>query len=243
MDGAAMATPYRVGGATFGFFGIIWQKAGGEKAIAKQLNTYNYHLQLHAAFLAQRFLFCRAPSEILRALFAVNGSCRVGHPPDSPPPSAALRRQIESLIDARGGKLSYPQKSAFWRGLPWRMGGGGLLPDLGVVELIGEHGVRTDRNIRGGLFFQPANYDYTWHRHAAEEFYTPISGAAEWSAAGRAPLTMTPRNRQLIHHAPWQEHATRTGDEPLLAYWLWRGDLDFATYQLCPNFKNQINPT
>ena len=62
---------------------------------------------------------------------------------------------------------------------------------------------------------------YPSHSHAAVELYVPVSGTAEWQRgtatfAWRAPGA-------CIVHASHEPHAMRTGVDPLLAFYLWRG--------------------
>jgi len=127
-----------------------------------------------------------------------------------------------------------------WRRLPWRTGGGGKAPDIGVVELIGPNGIAACDMCRAGVLFQGANYFYPWHHHAAEEFYIPVSGAATWLAEGSEPAVVAPM-KKLIRHLSWQPHAMRTEGEPLLALWLWTGDLSIGQYNLCPPPSLQEN--
>ena len=74
----------------------------------------------------------------------------------------------------------------------------------------------------GVLLLGPGAY-YPLHAHPAVEVYVTLTGDGEWwrepgpwrrEAAGAA-----------IYHAPNARHATRAGASPLLAIYLWRGDL------------------
>ena len=62
---------------------------------------------------------------------------------------------------------------------------------------------------------------YPPHAHEAAEVYLPLSGVAWWQK-GEAEFAPVPAG-QPIYHAPWVPHAMRTGAEPLLALYLWRG--------------------
>jgi Dimethlysulfonioproprionate lyase len=63
---------------------------------------------------------------------------------------------------------------------------------------------------------------YPRHRHPATELYLPLTFAQWWRGDGpwrdEAPGA-------VIHHAGNVPHATRSGDEALLAVYLWTGDL------------------
>ena len=83
-------------------------------------------------------------------------------------------------------------------------------------------------DIRFGAYLQFPNTWYPLHWHAAEELYLSLSGTAEWTRDGVADHPAPPGT--LIRHASNERHATRTGPEPLLALWVWIGDLDFHSY-------------
>lgn len=74
-----------------------------------------------------------------------------------------------------------------------------------------------------GLVLLDAGIHYPPHQHPADEVYVPL-GAAQWldSTDGR----YRPRAAGVpIHHVPWQPHAVRTATQPLLAVYLWSGDV------------------
>jgi len=73
----------------------------------------------------------------------------------------------------------------------------------------------------GVLLLAPGTH-YPQHRHSAAEIYLPL-GPGEWWR-GEGPWRLEPAGA-VIHH--WSEvaHATRAGDQPLLAVYLWSGDL------------------
>ena len=116
--------------------------------------------------------------------------------------------------------------------LSWRSAINGKIPTLGVAEILGPTGSVSCENCRAGLFFQPADMFYSWHRHAAEEIYLPIYGTATWLAAGKPPAVIPPAG-ECVHHLSQQAHAMQTNETPILALWGWHGDLDFNTYAYC----------
>lgn len=116
---------------------------------------------------------------------------------------------------------------------PWRAAGGGKMPAVGACELIGPQGISECNSHRAGLFFQPAQLFYDWHRHAAEEIYLPLCGDAQWHAAKRPPLAAVAL-KDFVHHPSWQPHACQTFAAPLLAIWTWSGDIAIETYEFCP---------
>jgi quercetin dioxygenase-like cupin family protein len=82
--------------------------------------------------------------------------------------------------------------------------------------------VAADALAVGVLLLGPATH-YPAHHHPASEIYCIVSGDAEWRR-GDAPWRRKPPGA-VVHHAPNLSHATRAGVEPLLAIYLWRGDL------------------
>jgi Dimethlysulfonioproprionate lyase len=73
-----------------------------------------------------------------------------------------------------------------------------------------------------GLLLLGPQTEYPPHHHPAAEIYVPL-GEAEWRLAGGGWRTRP--SGSVIYHAPGVEHATRTGEAPLAALYLWRGDL------------------
>jgi quercetin dioxygenase-like cupin family protein len=64
---------------------------------------------------------------------------------------------------------------------------------------------------------------YPLHAHPATEVYYTLTPGGEWWR-GDGPWR-TERPGTLIHHAPNVRHATRAGASPLLAIYLWSGEL------------------
>lgn len=74
----------------------------------------------------------------------------------------------------------------------------------------------------GVLLLGPGTH-YPLHDHPAVEIYYTLTAEGEWwRAAG--PWRREPPGT-AIYHAPNVRHATRAGRSPLLAVYLWRGDL------------------
>ncbi len=80
---------------------------------------------------------------------------------------------------------------------------------------------RHDQLAFGVLLLGPRTH-YPLHHHPAAEVYIPLNGAEWWRGDGpwreEAPGA-------VIHHPPNIPHATRAGGAPLLALYLWRGEL------------------
>ena len=74
-----------------------------------------------------------------------------------------------------------------------------------------------------GLLLLGAGVDYPPHHHPADEVYLPLT-PARWIHGLDEDHRPEPAGVP-IHHRPWQPHGMRTGDAPLLAIYLWSGDV------------------
>ena len=89
-------------------------------------------------------------------------------------------------------------------------------PAEGPPSLIGHSGVAL-----GVLLLGPRTH-YPQHQHPAIELYVPLNAGEWWRGDG--PWRPEPPGA-VIHHGSEVPHATRAGDAPLLAIYLWSGDL------------------
>jgi quercetin dioxygenase-like cupin family protein len=95
-----------------------------------------------------------------------------------------------------------------------------FLQNYGWSELLRPAEKRTSAQISCGVVVLGPRTLYPHHRHEAEEIYVPLSGTAAWQQ-GDALWREHPPGK-LIHHLSEEPHAMRTGEEPLLALYLWR---------------------
>lgn len=95
-----------------------------------------------------------------------------------------------------------------------------FLQNYGWSELVRPAEKRTSAQISCGVVVLGPRTLYPHHRHEAEEIYVPLSGTAAWQQ-GDAVWREHPPG-MLIHHLSEEPHAMRTGEEPLLALYLWR---------------------
>jgi hypothetical protein len=96
-----------------------------------------------------------------------------------------------------------------------------FLRNYGWVELFGTRGHFINDRLAGGFLLLGPHIHYPDHHHIAEEIYVPQTGGAEWKA-GSAGFRAREAG-EVIHHPSGTVHAMRTGDMPLLAFYLWRG--------------------
>jgi quercetin dioxygenase-like cupin family protein len=101
-----------------------------------------------------------------------------------------------------------------------------FLDNYGYAVLAGPGGLaETDRLALGILLLGPGIH-YPTHRHPAVEIYVVLAGDAEWQKGEAGWRREKPGT--VIRHDSMVPHATRALAEPLLAAYVWRGDL--ATY-------------
>lgn len=90
--------------------------------------------------------------------------------------------------------------------------------------LIGQGGPWISTHMSSYVVYMPAGLDYPWHHHPAEEMYLVLAGQAEFMREGEAAETLGPGGNSF--HASNQPHAMRTVDHPVMAYVVWRNNLD-----------------
>lgn len=99
----------------------------------------------------------------------------------------------------------------------------GFLENYGYVVLAGPGGLVATGDLALGILLLGPDTHYPTHRHPAVEIYVVAAGHAEWRK-GVSPWQIKPPGT-VIRHESMVPHATRTLDQPLLAVYLWRGDL------------------
>lgn len=96
-----------------------------------------------------------------------------------------------------------------------------FIDNYGWLELFGTRGHFFNEAVAGGFLVLGPDVIYPDHHHIAEEIYVPVTGGTEWrmGEGGFRPRAAG----EVIHHASNVNHAMRTGGEPLLALYVWRG--------------------
>jgi hypothetical protein len=124
-------------------------------------------------------------------------------------------------LDALAPMLGWTQNPNYRARPPSR----DFLANYGYAQLAGPSGVptlvETDRCAFGLLLLGPRLL-YPTHRHPAAELYLPLT-PGEWQRGDEPWREVAPA--VPIHHPPGLPHATRAGKAPLLALYLWLGDL------------------
>jgi mannose-6-phosphate isomerase-like protein (cupin superfamily) len=124
-----------------------------------------------------------------------------------------------------------------WNRLPWTYGYEETpdTPDLSVsiafAELAGPDGAFEAQRTRIGFTLMAPNTTYPWHAHPAREIYIVLSGRACWSQ-DHEEAWLDPGT--VIFHAAGVPHAMRTRNQPLLAFYHWRGAIDVPSRYVRP---------
>jgi hypothetical protein len=129
----------------------------------------------------------------------------------APPPGHALT----ALLCDHGRDLHWGQTHAAGDF------GQNFLDNYGWLELFGTRGHFANDRMAGGFLILGPGIEYPDHHHVAEELYVPLTGGTCWRM-GEGAWRLRQAG-EVIHHASNVSHAMRTGDEPLLAFYLWRG--------------------
>ena len=99
--------------------------------------------------------------------------------------------------------------------------GQGFIDNYGWLEVFGTRGHFANDTVAGGVLMLGPDIVYPDHHHIAEEIYIPLTGDAAWRM-GEGGFQLRAAG-EVIHHASNVSHAMRTGKEPLMALYLWRG--------------------
>jgi hypothetical protein len=97
-----------------------------------------------------------------------------------------------------------------------------FLTSYGYREWLGPNAGYRANTFRLGILVLGPHTLYPLHHHPAEEVYLPL-GPARWFRDGDDWQDRVAGD--VIHHPPHCGHATETGDEPLAAIYLWRGEI------------------
>ena len=150
---------------------------------------------------------------------------------------------LPAALEAARGVLSDPAAAALTEaatGAAWtqtaayvaRPPGPGFLDGYAHATLAGPRDGSPDGQPDGppaalGLLLLGPGVHYPHHRHPADEVYLPLT-AARWSHDEQDPLSEEPAGT-LLHHRPEQAHAMATDGEPLLAVYVWTGEVTVAS--------------
>ena len=90
------------------------------------------------------------------------------------------------------------------------------------TEFAGLTGPMPSKRLACGVLLLGPNVTYPPHRHEADEIYVPLAGTAAWMHGNDGWRERLPGS--VIHNGSYVPHAMQTGQEPLLALYLWRSE-------------------
>ncbi len=172
---------------------------------------------------------CEGAGSLESALQLLDQASRVAAPEPSVLP--ALRYWDEAIglvVEAAPARLTTALREAapvfHWRQNPnyLKTLDQDYLSGYAFTEFVGEVAPLAQDGLRVGLLLIGPDRHYPEHNHPAEEIYLPLTSASWWRA-GEDWREVPPG--QVIHHAPWRVHATKTGKAPLIALYAWLGEV------------------
>ncbi len=128
-------------------------------------------------------------------------------------PAGPLVRALRPLVEGLRWRHEYDADDA----LP------AFSRNLAYAEVAGPLGNVPSRAWRCGLVLMAPGTLYPAHVHAATELYHVLGGRARWQRGGE-PWAPRPPGAFILHPSG-VAHAMATGAEPLLALYVWYGDM------------------
>ena len=131
--------------------------------------------------------------------------------PLAAPETRALVRELVAAAETLEWRQTYSEADF----------GPEFLERYGWTELVGLRGPIPSEKVACGFLMLGPETEYPAHAHEAEEIYLPLAGEALWMRGEQGFAARAPG--ETIEHSSWTPHATRTGEQPLLALYVWRG--------------------
>ncbi len=128
-------------------------------------------------------------------------------------PAAHLVGALRPLVEGLRWRHEYDVDDA----LP------GFSRNLAYAEVAGPFGAVPSRTLCCGLVLMAPSTLYPAHAHAATELYHVLAGRARWQLGGE-PWAPRPPGAFILHPSG-VAHAMATEAEPLLALYVWYGDM------------------
>lgn len=130
----------------------------------------------------------------------------------------ARAHEFKAIIDAFAavsGEIMWSQNPRYTA----EKGGLNLLNGYAYASLSGPESPIQCLSPRGGFLMMGPDVIYPSHNHAPREIYLVMTPGLEWRLDEGEWFDVHPGD--LIFHAPWQMHAMRSGNQPVLAYAAW----------------------
>ncbi len=98
-----------------------------------------------------------------------------------------------------------------------------FMNNYGYFQVIGPGGLVQSQDVAVGVLLLGQKVHYPEHAHPATEVYYPLCGEALWSQGVMEPTLRS--SGDIIYHTSHETHAMETVDQPLLALYVWIGDV------------------
>lgn len=113
---------------------------------------------------------------------------------------------------------------AYWRQNPnYATAPDTFLSGYGYVELIGPGAYVENEDVRLGILALAPHVLYPAHSHPAREVYYAMSSGSRWWREGESWRVR--EAGEVIYHSSERAHASQAGAEPLVAIYVWRGQV------------------
>lgn len=96
-----------------------------------------------------------------------------------------------------------------------------FIDNYGWLEVFGTRGHFANDEVAAGFLVLGPAVTYPDHHHIAEEIYIPLTGGTLWRMGEEDFVVRS--GGEVVHHASNVNHAMHTGEDPLLALYVWRG--------------------
>jgi hypothetical protein len=183
----------------------------------KEVHAAIRHLRQSAQSAVPRPDFAAEPGRDFATILAASVAAGLDHA------AAGIAAALAALPGPLPWRYNYPPRP----GEP--SDAADLANRIAFAELIGPRAPLTAPGCRAGFTLMAPETFYPLHAHPAIELYLVIAGHAQWTT----PIAerIVPPGEFVLHRSN-QPHAMRTFEQPLLALYGWRGDIDTPAFYL-----------
>ena len=135
---------------------------------------------------------------------------------------------LAALLDDLRDELCWSQNAAYDESTVSRA----LLDGYAYAVLTAPDGPLPCESPLSGYLLMGPDLTYRDHWHAPREIYLVLTPGSQWCLDSGDWFDVAPGD--LIVHEPWQKHAMRTGDAPLLAFAAWVEPGDRTAIEIRP---------
>jgi hypothetical protein len=149
----------------------------------------------------------------------------------------ALVRVGEEVDDQLREAVTLVASRAAWTRTAGYADDGALFAGYAHAPLRSDDDEPDDGVVLGLVLLGPGVH-YRSHHHPAEEYYLPLGGIRWDHGQGWVDEPAG----ELIHHQPWQPHAMRTDERPVLLAYLWFGEVGTPSAFVADDVSRDVAP-